>query len=182
MSGKSKGCSCCGRDYFTISFLYRQVNCVAVHRIVTFSRPSSRHFSGAGPAILTKEAVLMSHSPSAFPRPAKLAIRVGLVLLAIAAVFLLDSEIARPGRGPCRKGPPFPLNTRSLPQRQSLCCLQDPGSHERPDGTLSGQSSGSDLYLALYAAGQEEPFTDIYVQDSTVLLNVRRSTAPSCPV
>ena len=31
----------------------------------------------------------MSHSPSAFPRPAKLAIRVGLVLLAIAAVFLL---------------------------------------------------------------------------------------------
>ena len=118
----------------------------------------------------------MSHSLSAFPRPAKLAIRVGLVLLAIAAVFLLVFYlIVRSRAGALQKGSAF-----SFEYQVTSTAAEPSAAYKTLDamsgltGTLSGQSSGSDLYLAWYAAGQEEPFTDIYVQDSTVLLNVRQ--------
>lgn len=118
----------------------------------------------------------MSSSKSNSRRPGRLALRVLLVLFVIAAVVLLAfGLLIRSRSGALAKGAAFSFDYQvtSTAAEPSLTysTLESLGGLT---GTLSGQSSGSDLYLAWYAAGKEEPFTDLYVQDGKVLLNIRQ--------
>ena len=118
----------------------------------------------------------MRHSFSALPRPARWAIRAGLVLLAAAAVFLLIFYlVVRSRAGALQKGSAFSFDYQvTSTAAEPSAAYNTLKALDGLTGTLSGQSSGSDLYLAWYAAGQDQPFTDIYVQDGTVLLNIRQ--------
>ena len=118
----------------------------------------------------------MRHSFSALPRPARWAIRAGLVLLAAAAVFLLIFYlVVRSRAGALQKGSVFSFDYQvTSTAAEPSAAYNTLKALDGLTGTLSGQSSGSDLYLAWYAAGQDQPFTDIYVQDGTVLLNIRQ--------
>lgn len=118
----------------------------------------------------------MSRSHSALSRPAKLAIRAGFILLAVAAALLLIFYlIVRSRAGALQKGAAFSFDyqvTSTATEKSTAYTTLE--ALDALTGTLSGQSHGSDLYLAWYAAGQEQSFTDIYVQDGTVLLNIRQ--------
>lgn len=118
----------------------------------------------------------MHRFSSALPRPAKLAIRVGLVLLAAAAAFLLVFYLVVRSRSSAfQKGSAFSFDYKvTSTAAEPSAAYTTLEALNGLTGTLSGQSNGSDLYLAWYAAGQEQPFTDIYVQDGTVLLNIRQ--------
>lgn len=109
-------------------------------------------------------------------RSPSLAVRAGLVLLAAAAVALLALFLAiRSRTGALQKGSAFSFDYRvsSTAAEPSLAysTLEALGGLT---GTVQGQSSGSDLYLAWYADGKEEPFTDLYCKDGKVLLNIRQ--------
>lgn len=118
----------------------------------------------------------MRHSFSALPRPARWAIRAGLVLLAAAAVFLLIFYlVVRSRAGALQKGSAFSFDYQvTSTAAEPSAAYNTLKALDGLTGTLSGQSSGSDLHLTWYAAGQDQPFTDIYVQDGTVLLNIRQ--------
>lgn len=118
----------------------------------------------------------MSASKSNSRRPGRLALRVLLVLFVIAAAVLLAfGLLIRSRSAALAKGAAFSFDYQvtSTAAEPSLTYypLESLGGLT---GTLSGQSHGSDLYLAWYAAGKEEAFTDLYVQNGKVLLNIRQ--------
>lgn len=109
-------------------------------------------------------------------RPSKPAIRAGLILLAVLLVLALALLLLiRSRAGALQKGSAFSFDYQitSTSQEPSLA-YSTLEALDGLTGTLQGQSSGSSLYLAWYAAGKEEPFTDLYVKDGKVLLNIRQ--------
>ena len=118
----------------------------------------------------------MSPSKSNPRRPARLAVRVGIILLVIAAAALLAFYLVVRSRASALSAGAafsFDYQVTSTAQEPSLA-YSTLEALDGLSGTLSGQSSGSDLHLTWYAAGQETPFTDLYVQDGKVLLNIRQ--------
>lgn len=118
----------------------------------------------------------MSQSRSNARRPAKLAIRVGIALLAVIVLAVLAfCLVVRSRAGALQKGSAFSFDYQvtSTAEEPSLAysTLEALGGLS---GRLDGQSSGSSLSLSWYADGKEEPFTDIYLKDGKVLLNIHQ--------
>lgn len=118
----------------------------------------------------------MSQSRSNTHRPASLAIRVGIVLLAVIVLALLAFYlVVRSRAGALQKGSAFSFDYQvtSTAEKPSIAysTLEALGGLS---GRLDGQSSGNSLFLSWYADGKEEPFTDLYLKDSEVLLNIHQ--------
>lgn len=117
----------------------------------------------------------MSTSKSTSRRPARWAVRVILVLLLIAAGFLLTLFFwVRSKTAALQKGAAFSFDYQVTSTAEPSFAYSTLEALDGLSGTLSGQSNGDDLHLALYAAGKEEPFTQLYVKEGQVLLNVRQ--------
>ncbi len=111
-------------------------------------------------------------------RPARLVFRTLLILLVLAAVALLGlHSLVRRRSAALQAGSSFSFSYQvtSTTAEPSLA-YSTLASLDALTGTITGQSSGSDLHLVWYGAGsgQDESFTDIYIKDGEVLLNIRR--------
>ncbi len=108
--------------------------------------------------------------------PARTMLRILLVLLLIAAALLLGLYALLMRRaGSLQAGSAFQFEYQigSTGAEPSLAysVLED---LDACAGTLSGIYADGSLHVELYAAGKEEPFTDLYLEDGQALLNVRQ--------
>lgn len=127
----------------------------------------------------------MSASPSS--RHRRTALAAVLVLLAAAALALLGLyAFLRAKATALQDGAAFLFDyTVTSTASEPSLAYSTLESLDALTGSISGQSSGSDLYLAWYsvgsdafqtaqAPGPDQAFTDLYVKDGQVYLNVRQ--------
>lgn len=127
----------------------------------------------------------MSASPSS--RRRRTALAAVLVLLAAAALALLGLyAFLRAKATALQDGAAFLFDyTVTSTASEPSLAYSTLESLDALTGSISGQSSGSDLYLAWYsvgadafqtdqAPGPDQAFTDLYVKDGQVYLNVRQ--------
>src|SRR5699024_7997390 len=134
----------------------------------------------------SKEALFMSTSRSS-SRPGRAALRAVLALLVVLALALLGLyAFIRARAGALQAGAAFTFDyTVTSTASEPSLAYSTLRSLDALTGSVAGQSSGDSLYLAWYntpasafqseqAPGPDQAFTDLYVKDGQVYLNVRQ--------
>lgn len=120
-------------------------------------------------------------------RPGRAALRAVLALLAVLALALLGLyAFIRARAGALQAGAAFTFDyTVTSTASEPSLAYSTLRSLDALTGSVAGQSSGDSLYLAWYntpasafqseqAPGPDQAFTDLYVKDGQVYLNVRQ--------